>query len=39
MSILQANFRWLGVGKNNMSLEGKCCWEIDKSRCLKGFDV
>ena len=21
-----------------MSLEGKCCWEIDYSECLRGFD-
>ena len=22
-----------------MSLEVKCCWEIDNSECLRGFDV
>ena len=26
-------------GKNNMSLEGKCCWEIGNSVCLRGFGV
>ena len=26
-------------GKNSMSLEGKCSWEIDNAGCLRGFDV
>ena len=39
-SVLLANFCWLGnVGKNNLSLEGKCCWEMDNSGCLRGLDV
>ena len=39
-SVLLANFCWLGnVGKNNLFLEGKCCWEMDNSGCLRGLDV
>ena len=26
-------------GKNDMSLEGKCCWERDSAGCLRGFIV
>ena len=26
-------------GRNNMFLEGKCCWEKDNSGCLSGLDV
>ena len=26
-------------GKNSMSLEGKCCLEIDNSECMRGFNV
>ena len=26
-------------GSNDMSLEGKCCWEKDNSGCLRVFDV
>ena len=26
-------------GRNNMSLERKCCWEKDNLGCLRGFDV
>ena len=33
-SLLAGRFR-----KNNMSLEGKCCWDIDNSGCIRGFDV
>ena len=25
--------------KNSMFLEGNCCWELDNSGCLRGFDV
>ena len=39
ISVLQANFCWLGCGKKNMCLEWKCCWEKDNSGCLRGFDV
>ena len=37
ISVLQANFCWLGDWKNNISLEGrwKWCWEIDNSGCLE----
>lgn len=26
-------------GKNDISLEGKCCWERDSAGCLRGFVV
>ena len=26
-------------GRNDMSLEGKCCWEKDNLGCLRGFGV
>ena len=40
ISVLQAKFLLAGrFGKNNMSLEGKCCWEIGNSGCLRGFGV
>ena len=39
--VLHANFCWLGdlEGKNDMSLEGKCCWERDSALCLRRFVV
>ena len=40
ISALQTNLCWLGdLEKNNMSLKGKCCWEIDNSGCLRQLDL
>ena len=42
ISVLLAIFRWLGdLDKKieNMSLEGKCCWEIDNLECQPPFLV
>ena len=41
ISVLHANFCWLGGldGKNDMSLEGKYCWEGANALCLRGFVV
>ena len=40
ISGLQAFFLLAGrFGKNDMSFEGNCCWEVDNSGCTRGVDV